>query len=145
MVSQDTFSVEKENTSKSTSKVEEVEMIQSGTGTVFISIFNYSEIRFVIYKDYIILSLKAKSFEKEGGENMEVMVSIQGNDILARDDISSLQISIRFTSIQNSLKRIEKFEGNALVVEFTGTVNIKVRKEEVYEHEVYRIFIDGKD
>jgi len=125
-------------------KVEEVEMIQSGTGAVFISIFNYSEIRFVIYKDYIILSLKAKSFEKEGGENMEVMVSIQGNDILVRDDISSLQISIRFTSIQNSLKRIEKFEGNALVLEYIGSINVKVRKEKVY-HEVYRIFIDGKD
>jgi hypothetical protein len=140
MASKNAFGVEKENTSK----VEEVEMIQSGTGAVFISIFNYSEIRFTLYKDYLVFSLKAESFQRKGGENMEVIVSIQGNDILVRNDISSLQISVKFTSIQNSLKRIEKFEGNALVLEYIGSINVKVRKEKVY-HEVYRIFIDGKD
>ena len=122
----------------------EGEVVSVGNGEIFISVFNYSEIRFVIYKDYIIFSMKAESFTRKDGKTMEATVSVAGNDILVRDDVSSLQISIRYKN-NASIKRIEKFEGNALVVEFTGTVNVKQRKEEVYHHEVVRIFIEVSD
>jgi len=107
------------------------EVVRSGKGSVFISAFNFTEIRFTIYKDYLVFSLK--------GKKIEVTVGVKGNDIIARDDVGSLQISIRLKNPLN-YKRIEKFEGNALVLEYIGSVNVKVRKEE----EV-KVFIDGED
>ena len=118
-------------------------MVRSGKGSVFISIFNFGEIGFTIYRDYIVFSLYAPSFEKEGEKTMEVTVSTE-QEILARDDVSSLQVSIRLKNPLN-FKRIEKFKENALVIEYTGIVNVRLRKEEAYHHEVVRIFIEGSD
>jgi len=113
------------------SQTAEGEVVRSGKGSVFISAFNFTEIRFTIYKDYLVFSLK--------GKKIEVTVGVKGNDIIARDDVGSLQISVRLKNPLN-FKRIEKFEGNALVLEYIGSVNVKVRKEEVV-----KVFIDGED